>query len=352
MAERDRLFRGKKQIQQQTIMNAKRITIGLAGDVMLGRNVNEAITGKGYSYPWGNVLSLLIGTDINIINLETTLTNGKKRANKVFNFKATPDKIKTLTEAHITAVNLANNHIMDFSEEGLSETLRTLQDADIKYAGAGMNDQEAGKPVIIIYRNIRLGIIGLTDNEPGWRAGPSLCGINYIDVSDRRDREKVLHSILQLGKEADFIIMSIHWGPNMKERPDPLFVEFAHEMINYGADIIHGHSAHNFQGIEIYKGKLILYDTGDFVDDYVVDPVLRNDHSFFFIAEVNNGELCRLQLIPVLIGECQVNLASESESRWSIQRMQQLSAAFGTRITDAGKVILRNEITTEPNLLT
>ena len=53
-------------------------------------------------------------------------------------------------------------------------------------------------------------------------------------------------------------------------------------MIDSGADIIIGHSAHNFQGIEQYHGKLILYDTGDFVDDYVVDPYLKNDHSFFY----------------------------------------------------------------------
>ncbi|MDP4261375.1 MAG: CapA family protein [Bacteroidota bacterium] len=332
-------------------MDDNRITIGLAGDVMIGRNVNEVITSKGYSYPWGDILSLLTSTDINIINLETTLTNSISKIHKTFNFKAAPDKVSTLAKARITAVNLANNHIMDFDEEGLTETIRTLQDARIKYAGAGMDEQQAAKPVIITCRDTRIGMLGFTDNEPGWRAGVSSCGINYINVLNSRSKEKALNSIQQLRSEADLIIVSIHWGPNMKEKPDPGFVEFAHEMIDNGADLIHGHSAHIFQGIEVYKNKLILYDTGDFLDDYVVDPVLRNDHSFFFIAEINKKKFSRLHLVPVLISKCQVNLASLKDSRWSLQRMQQLSAAFGTKVTDAGYIIPGNEINGQTKFL-
>src|SRR5665647_3966996 len=110
----------------QVIMSDNTIAIGLAGDVMIGRGVNTTITGKGYIYPWGNVLPLLKNTDINIINLEAALTNSNNKVFKTFNFKATPDKIKTLTEACITVANLANNHVLDFSEKGLRETFQTL----------------------------------------------------------------------------------------------------------------------------------------------------------------------------------------------------------------------------------
>src|SRR6188472_1537982 len=114
------------------------ITLGLAGDVMIGRNVNIAITNKGYSYPWGNILPLLKNTDFNLINLEAALTNSTAKVYKTFNFKASPDKIKTLTEADINLVNIANNHILDFSGEGLIETIHTLRKAGIKYIGAGL----------------------------------------------------------------------------------------------------------------------------------------------------------------------------------------------------------------------
>ena len=329
-----------------------RISIGLAGDVMIGRNVDTAITRNGNIYPWGNMQSLLRSTDINIINLETTLTNSAQTVHKTFHFKAAPDKIKTLTEARITAVNLANNHILDFSEEGLRDTLSILNAAGIKYAGAGMDDREAAATVVLGYGNIRLGMLGFTDNEPGWQAGPFHAGINYIDLFKAPGQEKALSCIQQLAKEVDIVIVSIHWGPNMKEAPNPVFIEFAHKMIDHGADIIHGHSAHIFQGIEIYKNKLILYDTGDFLDDYAVDPILKNDCSFFFIVEAGKKEIYRLKLIPVSISKCQVNHAMADESIWSIRRMKQLSSGFGTRITDSGEVILSGNTRTETILST
>jgi poly-gamma-glutamate capsule biosynthesis protein CapA/YwtB (metallophosphatase superfamily) len=321
-------------------MSDNTITIGLAGDVMIGRGVNTAIINKGDVYPWGSVLPLLKNTDINIINLEAALTNSTKKVFKTFNFKATPDKIKTLTEAHITVVNLANNHVLDFSEEGLMETIQTLNVAGIKHAGAGMNGEEVQKPVILTKKGITIGVLGFTDNEPGWKAGTSTSGVNYINISKKDDCNKALKDIVKLRKETDLVIVSIHWGPNMNEEPERHFIDFAHAMIAQGADIIHGHSAHNFQGMEVYKGKLILYDTGDFVDDYAVDPVLKNDHSFFFKIEASKQRIENLTIIPVLISNDQANLAMGEDYKWCIQRMRQLSAKFGTKLSDKGEVLL------------
>lgn len=321
-------------------MSDSSITIGFTGDVMIGRGVNAAITNNGYRYPWGNVLPLLGKTDINIINLEAALTNSTKKVYKTFNFKATPDRIETLTIAKVTVANLANNHILDFSEEGLIETIQALNEAGVSHTGAGMNEKEAEKPVILTVKNIRLGILGFTDNEPGWKAGGTWSGVNYIDVSNNEDCEKALMAISELRKETDLLIVSIHWGPNMQAEPEQYFIDFAHAMIEQGADIIHGHSAHNFQGIEVYQHKLILYDTGDFLDDYAVDPFLRNDHSFLFKVEVSQKRIEKLVLVPVLISHCQVNLATIEDYKWSIKRMQKLSAKFGTDVSDEGEVLL------------
>ena len=110
-------------------MKNDQLVIGLTGDVMIGRTVDTIISQYGYRYVWGNVLALLQSTDINVINLETTLTNSTKMVDKTFNFKATPDKVKCLLDAHVTVANLANNHILDFSEKGLTETIQTLKKA-------------------------------------------------------------------------------------------------------------------------------------------------------------------------------------------------------------------------------
>jgi poly-gamma-glutamate synthesis protein (capsule biosynthesis protein) len=330
-------------------MDNQNLVIGLAGDVMIGRGVNSVISRRGYSYIWGDLLATLSNTDLNIANLETTLTTSNHQVFKTFNFKAGPDKIRSIIEANITIVNLANNHILDFGEEGLTETLKTLDAAGIKYVGAGKNNHEASKPVILSKNNISIGVLGFTDNEPGWKAGSFNSGVNYIDISKTSDRNAALQNIERLQKEADIIIVSIHWGPNMKEAPDKPFIDFAHEMIQHGAAIIHGHSAHNFQGIEVYDQKLIFYDTGDFVDDYVVDPYLRNDHSFFYQIELNKGSIIKAVLVPALISNCQVNLATEGDYKWSLKRMQHLSAKFETRVNDEGEILLTKKVTTMGN---
>jgi poly-gamma-glutamate synthesis protein (capsule biosynthesis protein) len=323
-------------------MSDNSVIIGLTGDVMIGRTVDTVIGSKGYLYPWGNVLSLFKNTDVNIINLEAALTYSNKKVSKTFNFKAAPDRINTLKEASITLVNLANNHILDFSDKGLRETLQVLDAAGIKYVGAGLNDKHAAHPCILHKKNTIIGVLGFTDNEPGWKATAVSSGINYIEIEKNEDRQRAVSDIVQLHKLVDIVIVSIHWGPNMKEAPDDYFIDFAHEMIDAGADIIHGHSAHNFQGIENYHGKLILYDTGDFLDDYMVDTYLKNDHSFFYRVEAEKNGRLALELYPVLISNYQVNLAVGDDYQWCFQRIQQLSAKFGTTLTDKGKTIILN----------
>src|SRR5687768_10746163 len=102
------------------------ITIGLTGDVMIGRLVNDHLANASPHYIWGDLLPILRSTDFNLINLETTLTKSKKIVPKVFNFKSDPKNVQTLKEARIDMVNLANNHVLDYGEEGLLETLSTL----------------------------------------------------------------------------------------------------------------------------------------------------------------------------------------------------------------------------------
>lgn len=321
-------------------MSDNSVIIGLTGDVMIGRTVDTIIGSKGYVYPWGNVLPLFKNTDINIINLEAALTHSNKKVSKTFNFKAAPDRINTLKEASITLVNLANNHVLDFSDKGLRETLQVLDAAGIKYVGAGLNDKHAAHPGILHSKNTIIGVLGFTDNEPGWKATAVSSGINHIDIEKKEDRQRAVNDIVQLHKLVDIVIVSLHWGPNMKESPDAYFIDFAHEMIDAGADIIHGHSAHNFQGIERYHGKLILYDTGDFVDDYVVDPYLKNDHSFFYRVETTKNRQLKLELYPVLISNYQVNLAVGEDYQWCFHRVKQLSEKFETTFTDKGKMIV------------
>jgi poly-gamma-glutamate capsule biosynthesis protein CapA/YwtB (metallophosphatase superfamily) len=313
--------------QTNKLLDSNTITIGFAGDVMLGRLVNDKISRQGYDYPFGNMIQFLKKNDLNIVNLETTLTTSKNKVSKVFNFKADPEKVQSLKNAHIGVVNLANNHILDFSKEGLFETLTTLKQAGISYVGAGHNILQAKEPTIVNIKNIRIGIMGYTDNEPGWIATDDRPGTNYIQIGNIGQIKKDIENIRS---KVDLLIISLHWGPNMRETPSKNFRDFAHALVDVGVDIIHGHSAHVVQGIEIYKNKLILYDTGDFVDDYMVGPNLRNDHTFLFNVTVKKDQIKYLSLIPALITDMQVNVATGEDRDKMIARIKKLSGSFST----------------------
>jgi poly-gamma-glutamate capsule biosynthesis protein CapA/YwtB (metallophosphatase superfamily) len=312
------------RLQEQTS-----ISVGLTGDVMLGRRVNQSITTNGYAHPWGDVLPLLKKNDFNIINLETTITKSEKRVFKVFNFKLDPDNIQTLVEANISLVNLANNHILDFNEEGFIETLKVLDSKKIKHVGAGQDIIQARKLEILEKNGIKIGVIGYTDNEPDWIATSEKSGINYVRIGQL---EKIEHDIKSVRNKVDVLIVSIHWGPNKVERPETTLVDFAHKIIDCGADLIHGHSAHIFQGIEIYNGKAIIYGAGDFIDDYMIYPDQHNDHSFLFKTIITKDGIQKIELIPVYISEMQVNLAKNDLAQKILNHMKKLSAEFGTKL--------------------
>lgn len=317
------------------------VTIGFMGDVMIGRMVNEIIPTKGYAYPWGNTLPLLKTADLRIINLETTLTTHKEKNPKVFNFKALPDRVQILQDAHIDIANLANNHSLDFKEPGLIEMIATLDKAGICHTGAGIGAQ-AHAPCIITKNNIKIGVIGYTDNEPTWKATDNKLGTNYIEVGNTENLDTIKKHIAALRNIVDIVIMTIHWGPNMRQRPSQEFIKFAHNIIDAGVDIFHGHSSHIFQGIEIYNNKVIMFDTGDFIDDYAVDPILRNDQSFFFTVTVSKNGPQSVNITPVVINNMQTNIATGNEKQEIMKRMQQLSQEFNTIISDDGTINLIN----------
>ena len=309
--------------------NPDTIVIGLTGDVMIGRMVERKLSHEVPSYVWGDTLPLLLSTDMNLINLEAALTRSEEEVPKTFNFKARPERVEALSLASVDVVNLANNHILDYSVPGLLETLKVLDNAGIRHVGAGRDAQEAAAPAVIEIRGVKIGILGFTDNEPSWVAGAKTPGTNYIPI-DRKGISKAEAAVRLLRPQVDCVICTIHWGPNMRKEPPKYFRDFAHRLIDAGVDIFHGHSSHIFQGVEIYRGKVIFYDTGDFIDDYYVDPLLRNDRSFFFTVEAAKERLLSIRLTPTRIGNCQVNLATGTDKAAILAQMKDLSAAFGT----------------------
>ncbi|MDQ7849610.1 MAG: CapA family protein [Armatimonadota bacterium] len=319
--------------------------LAATGDVMLGRNAGAVLRRRPPEYVWGDTLHLLRQADALIVNLECVIAgeeSGSPWPRKVFHFKAPPQAVAALQAAGVSAVTLANNHTLDFGPAALAEMLDLLAAAGLPAAGAGRTAEEARRVVSLTVRGLRLALVSWTDNEPGWEAGPEKPGVFYapVDLEDPR-ATALLQTVRAARAGHDVVVVAAHWGPNMVPEPLPAHPPFARALADAGADLVLGTSAHVVQGIELYRplGRpervaVICYDLGDYVDDYAVDPVLRNDLSLLFLFDVNSAGVRRVELHPVLIDgwRCQVNRARGTEAEAVLETMTQRCRKLGTAL--------------------
>ncbi len=316
------------------------IRVGLAGDVMLGRLVDRHVLGELIRDPgwvWGDTLPLWSRMDLRMANLECVVAaSGVPWEPKIFHFRARPRAVEVLQAAGLHLVSLANNHILDFGPEALRECLSLLRGSSIQPAGAGETVEEAAAPAFLSAGGITVAVIAISDGEPQWEAGPDQPGINYVRCDHRglaeSYRRRVEDAVGRAKAGGQFVIASAHAGPNWGP-PTPQMQALAHQLIDLGADLYWGHSNHTVQGIELYRGRPILYSCGDFVDDYAVDPVERNDLSCFFEVQVKDAKVRRILLHPMRIAGFQVNLATGDDVRWLHRWVAERMAECGTQVT-------------------
>lgn len=315
--------------------------IALTGDVMLGRMVDQHVIQNRSVRPedlWGDVLPVMLAADCRLINLECVISGQGEEwhpATKAFHFRASPRALEFLQAAKIDGVILANNHVLDFGTDAFLDCLKLLDRSGIKRTGAGATLQEALIPASFGLPQGGVAVVALTDNEPDWEATGAKPGVNYVAYHDRGlvepYRLRIAQALSSARRQADLVIVSAHVGPNWGA-PSRAMQALAHDLLDMGADLYWGHSNHTPQGIEIYKGKAILYSTGDFVDDYAVDKNERNDLSFLFMVEVEGGRITRIRLHPTRIEDLGVRTANAQEAAFLKKTMHMKCAAFGVKI--------------------
>lgn len=224
---------------------------------------------------------------------------------------------------------------MDFGAQALEQMANILKINSINFAGAGSDIVEASMPALEDGRKNFIGLIAFTDNEPAWAASDKKPGVFYVPIDLNDHRTKLLfENIKKVRNDVKILIVSTHWGPNWGDEPPAEHNAFAHALIDAGVNIIYGHSPHIFRGIEIYKGRPILYSTGNFVDDYAVDEIERNDQSFIF--EINtdrNNRLVQIKLYPTIIKNFQARMAAGLEAEQIALKMQNLCTKLQTEST-------------------
>jgi poly-gamma-glutamate capsule biosynthesis protein CapA/YwtB (metallophosphatase superfamily) len=301
-------------------------TFAFIGDLIFGRRTSAAGPTSAPEHVWGDVLPYLRACDAVFANLESPITTTSRRWHrgwKAIRLHAAPSVMALLKAANVRFVNLANNHAMDCEVDGLLDTMNHLDAGGISHAGAGRNAAEAAKPAILEAAGIKIGVLSITDNMPEFAAGPTQPGTNYLRIhSDKTTLDYIGRQIDQLrAAGAKLVVLSAHWGPNLRQWPTMGFRQFAHAALDCGVDIVHGHSAHFVHGLDVHRNRVILYDTGDFLDDLWLFRFVPRYLSCVFLIDFDGGALQRVRVIPVILEPGRVRLGYGHRARRILARV-------------------------------
>lgn len=308
------------------------VRLAFVGDVLLGSTVENLLKDHGYDYPYAHVSDLLGQADIAAANLETPVTRrGEPEEGKMYVYRSHPDALPSFKEAGFDLVTLANNHILDYGVTGLSDTLKHLDEQGIHRVGAGMDEEEAYRPVIIEKNGIRTGFVGLSRVVPKgeWKAGP-----DHPGVAETYGYERALEAIRKAREQADLVVVLVHWGDERQEKPNRHQIHAAHAYIDAGADLVVGSHPHVLQGLEYYEGKWIAYSLGNFI-------FTTNDHpptwkGAILEAQCSQDRKCELRLNPVWVKWARPKPMSAEETVQTLNHIESISDRI--RFDDSGNV--------------
>ncbi|HYB35097.1 MAG TPA: CapA family protein [Mycobacterium sp.] len=353
------------------------VTVLLGGDVMLGRGVDQILPHPGepalrepylrdargyvrlaedvngpiprpvdWQWPWGDVLALLdhAAPDVRLINLETTITADREFAEReAVRYRMHPDNLPALTPLRPDVCALANNHILDFGYQGLTDTVAALTQAGIQGVGAGADLATARRPAEVTAHGehrVLVGSVAMKSSgvPESWAAHRDRPGVWLIrDPSQYDAADEVAADVLAHKRDGDVAIVSVHWGSNWGFPMTPGEIAFAHRLIDAGVDIVHGHSSHHPRAIEIYHGKPILYGCGHVVDDYEGiggHESFRGDLRLLYLTctDPASGELVWLRMIPLRVRRMRLERASRTDAEWLRTTIEHTSRRFRIRV--------------------
>jgi poly-gamma-glutamate synthesis protein (capsule biosynthesis protein) len=247
-------------LAQPLNLRADGIIVTAVGDIMLAGRWAPLMQQKGYDYPFNGVRKELVSSDINIANLESPIAaGGQEFIGKKFRFRAHLQVAQALRTAGFNLVTLANNHSMDFGGKALTETLQNLSDNGIAWIGAGENLNEARKMALYTIKGKKIAFLGYSLTQPI----EFFAGTNRPGTAPGYEK-LVTDDITSAKKQADYVIVSFHWGKEAIGTVQTYQRNAAHKAIDAGADVIIGHHPHVLQGIERYKKGIIFYSLGNF----------------------------------------------------------------------------------------
>lgn len=270
------------------------ITFCAAGDVMMDRGVKMNMKKKGLNYPFEKVAPFIKAHDIAFCNLEGTVTLNEK-LKKTYAFRCEPGYFGGFKDSGFNFACIANNHIMDAGSKGLSDTIAELKKAGINYSGGGENRADALSAKTYEVKGKKIAFLGYVDMP-----------FKFEELPESEETAQPAHGklseikreIKKAKKQADFVIVSFHWGEEYKHYPTKRQKKLGRAAIDAGAGLVLGHHPHVLQGIEKYKGKYILYSLGNFVFDQYRE---KQTQSMVFSCKIKNNKITDAFAAPVRI---------------------------------------------------
>ncbi|WP_230632820.1 CapA family protein [Paenibacillus athensensis] len=311
-----------------------RVELAFVGDVLLGSKVEDIMKKNGYDYPYSNVKALLSDPDYTIANLETPVTTRGEQQTKEYAYRSPPEAIPALKASGIDLVNLANNHTLDFGVQGLTDTMDALDKNGLAHVGAGMNKDEAYRPVIVEKMGIRIAFLGFSRvlPESWWKAGDSNPGLaetyNYV---------LPVEAVKQARQQADLVVVIAHWGVERSDSPDASQTEMAHRYIDAGADLVVASHPHVLQGFEAYKGKWIAYSLGNFI--FTTNDVPKTWETAVLQASCSKERDCDLTVVPVWTKSALPTPMNAEDGAKLFQRLSGIS--INAQVQQDGRVVGR-----------
>jgi poly-gamma-glutamate capsule biosynthesis protein CapA/YwtB (metallophosphatase superfamily) len=244
------------------------LTVSAGGDVMGDSKVGAYLDENGGAALFAGVKPYMEGAHLAFVNLEGAISDtGTRQATKEYTFRSRPTLLDGLVSAGIDVVSLANNHSLDYRWAALKDCIARLDAAGIKHAGAGASLDEAAAPAILDTPAGKVAVIAASQITSSFAASSSRAGTYYVSTGAARNA-KLIAKVTEAASQADFVIVSLHWGVEYNKLANTQQVGLAHALIDAGADLILGHHPHVIQAMEVYKDRLIVYSLGDFVWDW------------------------------------------------------------------------------------
>jgi poly-gamma-glutamate capsule biosynthesis protein CapA/YwtB (metallophosphatase superfamily) len=292
------------------------------GDFCPQLRVHDLIVNDRYDLIFNDFKKEFENSDFNIVDLECPLTNRITTIPKTGpHLKAIPQSVNALKYAGVNAVAMANNHIKDYGEQAIVETMRHCEDAGICTVGVGQGLEKASQALRLNLKGVKIAVINITENEWSNTYGAET-GANPLDLV------KNFNTIKNEANQNDFVIVVFHGGNEFYELPSPRLKETFRFFIDAGASAVIAHHTHIVSGFEVYKDAPIFYSLGNFCFDW---PDKRNSFwnlGFAVRLKLRVARSIEFDIIPFKQNDSEagVHLLSEDERASFEEKIKKLNA--------------------------